>query len=286
MNMNEKTKRIVVSRIISHLNPVPANAENELLQQTLPDLEVILDKLATTREQENVEETAYAHIEEMRRASKADGAWAHALCNVWLNGKRLVDAQANRDMLEGLLQPHEEPTAAIYGTLALQYPQKLTWEAPRTVKTDADRQAEFEKICRENLLSECEANRQLHKDGVAQDAWAGASGIERTRFHTEAAQARQQWLVHHATPSELKAEAAYQSQTERDIAVKAEVDRQRQYVLSQQGHYPQLPATNESGEVLDARYLRKISTINFPLFKQLVKKHGSGNVTSRLRGDN
>jgi hypothetical protein len=57
-------------------------------------------------------------------------------------------------------------------------------------------------------------------------------------------------------------------------------------VLSQQQHYPVLPATNANGEAMDAAYFRRISTINFPLFKQLVKKHGSGNVTARLRGEN
>jgi hypothetical protein len=74
--MNElETKRIVVNRIISHLNPVPANAVNELFQQTLPDLEAILTKLATTREQENVEEAALAQIREAQAERASDGAW-------------------------------------------------------------------------------------------------------------------------------------------------------------------------------------------------------------------
>jgi hypothetical protein len=73
---------------------------------------------------------------------------------------------------------------------------------------------------------------------------------------------------------------------EHDAAVQAEADRSHQFVLSQQQHYPSLPVTNANGEALDAAYFRKISSINFPLFKQLVKKFGSGNVTSRLRGEN
>ena len=102
----------------------------------------------------------------------------------------------------------------------------------------------------------------------------------------EAAQARQKFLIHNATPSELKAEARYQSATERDIAVQEEAQRRHEFVLSQQQHYPALPSTNADGEIIDAAYLRKISTINFPLFKQLVKKHGGGHVTARLRGQN
>jgi hypothetical protein len=93
-------------------------------------------------------------------------------------------------------------------------------------------------------------------------------------------------LIHDATPSELKAEAAYQSQTEHDAAIQGESERRHQFVLSQQQHYPALPTTNGNGESIDAAYLRKLSTINYPLFKRLVQKHGSGNVTSRLRGEN
>jgi hypothetical protein len=60
----------------------------------------------------------------------------------------------------------------------------------------------------------------------------------------------------------LKAEAAFQSQTEHDAALKAEADPSHKCVLSQQQHCPSLPATNANGDV--------------PLFKQLVKKFGSG----------
>jgi hypothetical protein len=57
--MNEyEQKKIVIGRIISHLNPVPAGAANELLQQSLGDLQVILEKLISTRDQENAEEEA------------------------------------------------------------------------------------------------------------------------------------------------------------------------------------------------------------------------------------
>src|SRR5882724_6886123 len=101
MNMNElETKRIVVSRIISLLNPVPANAVNELIQQTLPDLEAILTKLATTREQKNAEEEALARIREAEALRASDGAWGATLARVSLNGKHLADTEANRNMLE------------------------------------------------------------------------------------------------------------------------------------------------------------------------------------------
>jgi hypothetical protein len=82
----------------------------------------------------------------------------------------------------------------------------------------------------------------------------------------------------------LRAEAKYQSATEREIAVKAEADRQHQYVLSQQqGLYPILPTHNETGEALDARYFRRLSTLDFKLFKVLVKRFGTSQITERLR---
>jgi hypothetical protein len=131
MNMNEQTKRIVVNRIISHLNPVPAGAANELLQQPLADLERILTKLADTREQENVEEEALARIQEAQTERAFDTAWGATLARVSLNGKRLCDVESNKQMFESLLQPHEKPSEAIYKTLALQFASKFSWETPQ-----------------------------------------------------------------------------------------------------------------------------------------------------------
>jgi hypothetical protein len=278
-------KKLLIERILPYSTGAPADAAQRLLQQSVSDLEHILDDAITKKVQAQATEQANQHAADMRSASVSEGAWTHACCAL-INGKRLALVQANRDLLESLLNPGEEPSAKLYIALAQQYPQRFAWSAPPKTQSDEERRAEFAKICRENLLSECLANQQLHKDGVSLDAWAGTSGIERAKFQQEAAQARQQFLIHHATPSQLKAEAAYQSQTEHDAAVQAEADRSHQFVLSQQQHYPALPSTNVNGEGIDAAYLRKISTTNFPLFKQLVKKHGSGNVTARLRGEN
>jgi hypothetical protein len=283
--MNElETKNIVVNRIISHLNPVPVGAASELQQQPLADLVLILEKLASTREQENAEEEALARIREAQAERAFDGAWGATLARVSLNGRYLCDVESNRSILESLLNPGELPTPAVYSTLVLQFPNKFSWQTPQPRTTDADRLAEFQKICRENLLSECLANQKLHKDGVSLDVWAGASGLERAKFQDEAARARQHFLVHNATPTQLKQEAAFESQTNREAAQREEADRSQKIVLSQQGHYRALPSTNANGELIDAAYLRKISTINFPLFRALVKKHGSGNLTARLRG--
>ena len=120
------------------------------------------------------------------------------------------------------------------------------------------------------------------------DAWAGASGLERAAFQAEAQAARQKFLINSATPSQLKQEANYETQKNREEFQRAEADRQHQVSSQQQsGMFPPLPATHaETGETIDARWLRKTSTINFELFKKLCKRHGSAAVTSRLRGEN
>jgi hypothetical protein len=277
-------KTTLIQRIVTHLDPVPANAVQELLGQSVGELTAILEKLANTREQEQAEEATLAHARESRRASQFDAAWVGALRNVSLNGKRLCDVESNRAMLESLLQAHEVPSGSLYGTIALSYPTKFSWETPQPRITDADRQAEFARICRENLLSECDANKQLHKDGVSLDAWAGASGLERAKFQAEATQARQHFLIHSATPQQLKQEAAWESQQNRAAAVQAEADRAHNFVAqAQAGLYSPLPTHKQAGELMDAKYFRRLSTVDFAAFKLAVKKWGTAQITERLR---
>ena len=89
------------------------------------------------------------------------------LAKVSINGKFLVDAEANRTLLEGMLQPTEEPSPAIYQTILKQYAPKFSWAAPPTIQSATEREEEFKKICQEQFLSENEANRKLHRDGVS-----------------------------------------------------------------------------------------------------------------------
>jgi hypothetical protein len=289
--MNElETKNIVVKRIISHLNPVPVGAANELLQQPLADLGVILEKLISTRDQENAEEEALARIHEAKTQRAFDGAWGATLARVSLNGRYLCDVESNRSILESLLNPGELPTPAGYSTLVLQFPTKFSWQTPQSKPTTENQRKAFDAFVRENSLSSVDANFNLFQEGASVEHFAGASGIERAQYASEAAQARQKFLINSATPTQLRDEARFQSATEREIFLKAEADRQHQVSLSQQqqsGMFPPLPATHaETGETIDASWLRKTSTINFELFKKLCKRHGSAAVTSRLRGEN
>jgi hypothetical protein len=282
--MNElDQKKIIIPRIISHLNPAPANAVNELLKQPLKDLEVILERLGTKCEHDQIKQHAQAQIDEMRAASRADGAWAHCLLKARLNGRVLADTEANRALMESLLAPHESPSAAIYETIALSYPQKFSWQTPKPVQTDAERRAEFNRFIREHKLSSCEANFTLFVQGAALENFARASQVEEAAYAQEATRDRQKYLLQ-APPSVLKAEAAYEFQTSHDAALREDAERRHQLLLNQQQHYPELPATI-NGEKIDAAYLRKLSTTSYPLFKQMVRKFGSGRITDRLRNE-
>jgi hypothetical protein len=222
----------------------------------------------------------------MRRESRLEGSFVHA-CMAVINNRRRVPCDSNRAILESLLNPGEEPSAKLYVALAEQYPTRFAWETPSAPVSKQEQRAAFGAFIHENDLSDVDANFNLFKRGASVEHYAGVSQIERAQYAHDAAQARQNFLINHATPSELKAEAAYQSQTEHDAAVQAEADRRHQFVSDQQrGLYTPLPAVNRNGEAMDSKYFRRISTVDYNLFKTLVKRYGSSQITSRLRGEN
>jgi hypothetical protein len=278
-------KKLLVERILPHLIGAPDDVVQRLLQKNVSDLETILEEFITKKTRAEAAERVAQHADEMRRESQREGSFVHA-CMAVINNRRLSPCESNRAMLESLLNPGEEPSAKLYRALAEQYPTRFTWDAQQTQSTPQEQRKAFDAFVRENNLSSCEANFELFKRGPSLENFAGASQVEIGQYAHESAQARQSFLIHDATPSELIAEAAHQSQVEHDKSIQVEADRRHQFVLSQQQYYPVLPATNGNGETIDAAYLRKLSTINYPLFKRLVQKHGSGNVTSRLRGEN
>jgi hypothetical protein len=284
--MREKQqKELLIKHILKYLPDARNDAAQCLLQETVADLEHILAAQFEKHAKQEAAERVSQHAAEMRHASQLDGAFVHT-CRTLINNRYLCSTDSNRAVLESLLNLGETASAKLYVALAEQFPTKFAWETPSAPVSKQDQRAAFDAFVRGNDLSSCSANFQLFQQGARIETFAGASQTERAQYAHEAAQARQKFLIDDSTHSELKAEARYQPATERDIAVQEEAQRRHEFVLSQQQHYPALPATNANGEAIDAAYLRKISTINFPLFKQLVQKHGSGNVTARLRGEN
>jgi hypothetical protein len=214
-------KKLLIERILPYLTGAPADAAQRLLQQSVSDLEQILDDAITKRARAQAAERVKQHADELRRESQLEGAFVHS-CRATINNRRLSACDSNRVVMESLLNPGEEPSAKLYIALAEQYPTKFAWEAPQGKATGEEQRAAFDAFVRDTDLSSCEANFKLFKQGARIENFAGASQIERAQYAHEAAQARQKFLIHDATPKELKAEAAYQSQTERDIAVQDE----------------------------------------------------------------
>jgi hypothetical protein len=246
-------KKLLIERILPYLTGAPSDAVQRLLQQSVSDLEQILDDAISKRARAEAAEQVKQHADEMRRESRLEGAWTHACCAL-INGKRLALVQANRDLLESLVNPGEEPSAKLYIALAQQYPQRFAWSSPSVAKSDEGQRAEFALICRQNNLSECNANEKLHKSGTGIEHWAGASQVELQKFQAEAAVARQKWLVNGASPTELKTEARYETQTQLAASQQAhanaslEAYRQR----DQYAGYKPLPAHIDREALINA----------------------------------
>jgi hypothetical protein len=236
-------KKLLIERILPYLTGAPADAAQRLLGQSVSDLETILDDAITKRAQAQAVELVKHHADEMRRESQFEGAWTHACCAL-INGKRLALVQANRDLLESLLNPGETPSAKLYITLAQQYPQRFAWSSPPTTQSDEERRAEFAKICRQNKLSECIANETLHKSGIGIEHWARASQAEEAAYAEQAALQRNRWLRTEASPLELKAESRFETQNQtaasRQAFADATLEAQKQ--RDQYAGYKPLPA--------------------------------------------
>jgi hypothetical protein len=276
-------KKLLIERILPYLTGAPTDVAQRLLQQSVSDLETILGDCITKKARAQAAEHVKQHADEMHHESRLEGSFVHA-CMAVINNRRLSPCDGNRAMLESLLNPGEEPSAKLYVALAEQYPTKFAWETLQSKPTKEDQRAVFERFVRENNLSSVEANFNLFKEGASVEHFAGASGVERARYANEQAQARQHFLIHDATPQQLREEAQFQSATEREIAIKTEADRQHQFVAQKQaGLYSPLPTHNAEGEVMDGKYFKRISTLDYQLFKAMVRKHGSAAVTERLR---
>ncbi len=236
-------KKLLIERILPYLTGAPSDAVNRLLQESVPDLETILGDCITKKARAEAAEQVKQHAADMRAESVSEGAWTHACCAL-INGKRLALVQANRDLLESLLNPGEQPSAKLYIALAQQYPQRFAWSSPPVPQSDVEQRADFALICRQNNLSECIANEKLHKSGIGIEHWAGASPAEGAAYAEQAALQRNKWLRTEASPLELRAEARYETQTQSAASQQAHADAtlEAQKQRDQFAGYKPLPA--------------------------------------------
>jgi hypothetical protein len=246
-------KKLLVERILPYLTGAPDDVVQRLLQKSVSDLETILEDAITTKARIESADRVDQYAADMRAASVSEGAWTHA-CRALINGKRLSIIQSNRDLLESLLNPGETPSAKLYIALAQQYPQRFAWSATPTRQSDEERRAEFVSLCRQNNLSECDANEKLHKAGIGIEQWAGASQVELQAFQADAALARQKWLVNGASPTELRAEARYEAQTQLAANQQAQADATLQAQKQRDQHvgYRKLPAHIDRAALIKA----------------------------------
>jgi hypothetical protein len=47
--------------------------------------------------------------------------------------------------------------------------------------------------------------------------------------------------------------------------------------------YPPLPTTDENGTVIDTRNIKRLSTLDYPRFRAMVKRFGTAQITEVLR---
>jgi hypothetical protein len=276
-------KKLLIERIVPYLTGAPGDVVQRLLQQSVSDLEAILEDAITKKARAQAAEHVKQHTDEIRRESRLEGSFVHA-CMALVNNRRLSTCDGNRAMLEGLLNPGEEPSAKLYVALAEQYPTKFAWETPSAPVSKQDQHAAFELFVREHNLSSVDANFNLFKQGATVEHFASASRIERAQYANEQARARQKFLINSASPQQLKQEAAWESQQNRAAAQREEADRAHKFASqAQAGLYSPLPTHNQAGELMDSKYFRRLSTVDFAVFKVAVKKWGTAQITERLR---
>jgi hypothetical protein len=246
-------KKLLIERILPYLIGAPADAVQRLLQKSVSDLEQILDNAITKKVQAQATEQVKQHADEMRLESQLEGAFVHA-CRTLINNRYLCSTDSNRAMLESLLNPGEDPSAKLYVALAEQYPTKFSWETPQAKPTKEDQRAAFERFVRENNLSSVDANFNLFKQGASVEHYAGASQAEQAARSAEAAREHQRWLRTKASPSELRAEARYETQNQTAATQQAYADAtlEAQKQRDQYAGYKPLPAHIDRKTLINA----------------------------------
>jgi hypothetical protein len=227
-------KKLLVERILPYLTGAPADVVQRLLQNSISALETILDDAISKKARAQATQQVEHHAAEMRRASQFDAAFVH-VCRTLINNRYLCSTDSNRAVLESLLNPGETASAKLYVALAEQFPTKFAWEILSAPVSKRDVRAAFDVFVRENNLSSVEANFNLFKEGASPEYYAGASEAEQATRSAEAAREHQTWLRIQASPSELKAEARYESQNQAaanqqayaDAALEAQKQRDR-----------------------------------------------------------
>jgi len=180
----------------------------------------------------------------------------------------------------------------------------LVRTAPKTPATKANLAADeatLRNYCRQNRLSYGgESALRMLRDrfgsgfGGADIAQAVQEGIIDLRSETDpevlAGWDREDYvkkvnfLRNEASPSELRAAAKAEAQQTTQQRHQEQANHSHNITSQmQQGNYLPLPTHWVDGTPIDRRWLIQTSNRNYPLFRELVKRHGSAQITSRIQ---
>jgi hypothetical protein len=221
---------------------------------------------------------------------REDLAWTH-ISRVQINGKMAVDNSANRQIVFGWLHEDqgEQPTVSWFKRVLEEAPalaNQILWEpilSKEQRKQAAERQLErdratFAELCRENLLSQCQANFEVWTSTNSIIGLAAASPEELEAYRQEAADKRQDFLLN-ADPTTLRSEVRRES-VERQAAVAQEqAARELEFAKQRDQYrgYKPLPLEIDSKAIQGAAPEK---------LKSWMRVYGSYQLTSRVRGEN
>ena len=156
-------------------------------------------------------------------------------------------------------------------------PQR-TREAAKQLAKDKET---FSALCRQQGLSECEANLNLWRGSQSIEGLASASPKELAKFREEQIEAHNEFLLNADTET-LRTLAREEHAIKRQAAVQTDADLQlaaskvRDAIIG----FPLLPGT-WNGQKLDSEFIRRCSA---ETQKLLQKRFGSAQLTARLQG--
>jgi len=302
---NTVSKDLILNQILS-LDRSHTRAELE--SHSIPELKTYLGVVREHAVRQQVDEELAperAALAELQRQAAADGAWVHILRTV-VNGRRLVDNAANRQVVFGWLHEDqgEQPTVAWFKNVLDENPalaKSVTWETADPVvhkqevaaQLAQDRQT-FAEAARKFRVGENEANfgivRSTLGEGfsvyqVQQAAQSGsvrlspANQAELDKWKSEEIEQRNQFLSN-TDVSTLRAAARQeaanrQTEAEKQVVLDMQAQQRRDAAMD----FPSLPGTWQ-GQKLDAAFIRRCDV---PTQKLLAKRFGSAQLNARLQ---
>jgi hypothetical protein len=223
---------------------------------------------------------------EYNQVENEDRVW-EMICQTPINGRLIQDIIGNRQIVFNWANLDEVISATWYKRVLAEQPalaDQLSWQRTKEWQAVVDsRELErdrdsFERVRREHLLANNEANFALWRSTHAVDGMVKASAEELEAYRQEAVEAHNESLLN-ASPGELRA-AVRRESYERAIVAQGEQDQRqleasRQRSESRTNPFPPLPEEITGAQIRNA----DSSTL-----RRWIKYYGDYQITVRLRG--